>query len=152
MIDIIHRVGVKAPISKVYAAISTIEGVAGWWTKETTGVSKPGGTIEFEFSTPSGEKIGGFGMEVKTLDPDKAVYWRVKTGPEEWIGTDVTFDLTQDGEYTIVRFGHMNWREAVEFTAHCSTKWATFLLSLRDLVETGKGRPAPNDVQIGNWH
>jgi uncharacterized protein YndB with AHSA1/START domain len=152
MIDIIHRVGVRAPISKVYAAISTIEGVAGWWTKETTGVSKPGGTIEFEFSTPSGEKIGGFGMEVKTLDPDKAVYWRVKTGPEEWIGTDVTFDLTQDGEYTIVRFGHMNWREAVEFTAHCSTKWATFLLSLRDLVETGKGRPAPNDVQIGNWH
>ena len=64
MIDIIHRVGVKAPISKVYAAISTIEGVAGWWTQETTGVSKPGGTIEFEFSTPSGEKIGGIGMEV----------------------------------------------------------------------------------------
>jgi uncharacterized protein YndB with AHSA1/START domain len=40
MIDIIHRVGIKAPISKVYAALSTIEGVAGWWTKETTGVSK----------------------------------------------------------------------------------------------------------------
>ena len=152
MIDIIHRVGIKAPVSKVYAALSTIEGVAGWWTQETTGVSKPGGTIEFEFSTPSGEKIGGIGMEVKAFDPDKAVYWGVKSGPEEWIGTDVTFDLTQDGEYTIVRFGHVNWREAVEFTAHCSTKWATFLLSLRDLVETGKGRPAPNDIQIGNWH
>jgi hypothetical protein len=66
MIDIIHRVGIKAPVSKVYAALSTIE--------------------------------------------------------------------------------------AVEFTAHCSTKWATFLLSLRDLVETGKGRPAPNDILIGNWH
>ena len=36
--------------------------------------------------------------------------------------------------------------------AHCSTKWATFLLSLRDLVETGKGKPAPADLKISNWH
>ena len=152
MIDIIHRVGIKAPASKVYAALSTIEGAAGWWTKDTTGVSKPGGTIDFQFSTPGGERIGGMTMEVMTLDPDKEVRWRCKAGPEEWIGTDVVFKLTRDGDYTIVHFGHKNWREAVEFTEHCSTKWATFLLSLRDLVETGKGRPSPNDVQISNWH
>jgi uncharacterized protein YndB with AHSA1/START domain len=152
MIDIIHRVGIKAPLSRVYAALSTIEGAAGWWTKETTGVSKPGGTIDFQFSTPSGERIGGMTMEVMTLDPDKEVRWRCKAGPEEWIGTEVVFKLTRDGDYTIVHFGHKNWREAVEFTEHCSTKWATFLLSLRDLVETGKGRPSPNDVKIGNWN
>ena len=152
MIDIIHRVGIKAPASKVYAAISTVEGAAGWWTKETTGDAQPGGNIAFEFSTSDGEKIGGFGMDVLALAPGRKVHWRVTTGPEEWIGTDIVFDLAEDGEYTIVRFGHMNWPEAGEFTAHCSTKWAVFLLSLRDLVETGKGRPAPDDVQIGNWH
>ena len=37
MVDIIHRVGIKAPISKVYAAVSTVEGVAGWWSKDTVG-------------------------------------------------------------------------------------------------------------------
>lgn len=152
MIDIIHRVGIKAPASKVYAAISTVEGASGWWTKETTGDAQPGGNIAFEFSTSDGEKIGGFGMDVLALAPGRKVHWRVATGPEEWIGTDIVFDLAEDGEYTIVRFGHTNWREAGEFTAHCSTKWAVFLLSLRDLVETGKGRPAPDDVQIGNWH
>ena len=152
MIDIIHRVGIKAPASKVYAAISTVEGASGWWTKETTGDAQPGGNIAFEFSTSDGEKIGGFGMDVLALAPGRKVHWRVTTGPEEWIGTDIVFDLAEDGEYTIVRFGHTNWREAGEFTAHCSTKWAVFLLSLRDLVETGKGRPAPDDVQIGNWH
>jgi uncharacterized protein YndB with AHSA1/START domain len=47
MTDIMHRVGIKAPPSKVYAALTTIEGVAGWWTRETSGVSKPGGTIDF---------------------------------------------------------------------------------------------------------
>ena len=35
---------------------------------------------------------------------------------------------------------------------HCSTKWATFLMSLKPLVETGAGAPAPRDVQISNWH
>ena len=45
MADIIHRVGIKAPPSKVYAALSTIEGAAGWWTTETTGDSESSGNI-----------------------------------------------------------------------------------------------------------
>ena len=31
---------------------------------------------------------------------------------------------------------------------HCSTKWATFLMSLKSLVETGTGAPSPHDVHI----
>ncbi len=152
MVDIIHRVGIKAPVARVYDALSTIEGLAGWWTKETTGTSKVGGTIGFHFRRPNGDIMGVMDMEVLALDSNKKVHWRCKSGPEEWIGTDVTFDITQDGDYTIVFFGHKNWREAVEFTAHCSMKWATFLLSLKDLVETGKGKPAPDDIKIDNWN
>jgi hypothetical protein len=56
--------------------------------------------------------------------------------------------VAQQDEYTVVLFGHRNWREAVEFTAHCSMKWATFLLSLRDRsLKPGKGRPAPGRPQ-----
>jgi len=40
----------------------------------------------------------------------------------------------------------------VEFMAHCSMKWAVFLMSLRDFVESGNGRPAPEDVKIDNWN
>ena len=36
-------------------------------------------------------------------------------------------------------FKHEGWREPVEFMHHCSTKWAIFLMSLKSLVETGKG-------------
>jgi len=152
MINIIHRVGIKAPISKVYAALSTVEGVAGWWTKEATGACEVGGNLELNFSSPSGEVIGGMGMQVMALDPDKEVHWRFMSGPQEWIGTDAKFKLTQDGDFTVVLFSHEHWREAVEFTAHCITKWATFMLSLKDLVEKGKGQPAPNDIKISNWH
>jgi uncharacterized protein YndB with AHSA1/START domain len=152
MADIIHRIGIKAPISEVYAALSTIDGVAGWWTKETSGVSEPGGHIDVLFSSPSGERLGGMTMEVMAQNPDNEVHWRFRSGPEGWVGTDATFHLYQDGDCTIVRFGHRNWREAVEFTEHCSMKWATFMLSLKEFVETGRGRPAPHDLKIDNWN
>ena len=150
--DIIHRVGIKAPVSKVYAALSTVDGLASWWTRSTTGSSKVGDVITFRFHTETGEEIGGFDMEVLELRPDQSVRWRVKDGPAEWVGTDIEFQLSRQDEHTIVMFGHRQWREEVEFMAHCSTKWATFLLSLRDLAESGKGQPAPHDLRIGNWH
>ena len=78
--------------------------------------------------------------------------WRVVDGPAEWVGTEIDFTLSQSGEYAIVLFGHRNWREAAEFMAHCSMKWATFLLSLKELAETGKGRPSPDDLKIDNWN
>jgi uncharacterized protein YndB with AHSA1/START domain len=152
MFDIVHRVGIKAPASQVYAALATIDGLAAWWTRNTTGVSKAGGQIDFRFRTADGEEIGGFGMDVLELTPEQKVRWRVKDGPAEWIGTDIEFLLSRQDDFTIVMFSHRKWREEVEFTAHCSTKWATFLLSLRDLVETGKGQPSPNDLTISNWH
>jgi hypothetical protein len=47
-----------------------------------------------------------------------------------------------------VLFKHANWKEPVEFMHHCSTKWATLLLSLRDSVEKSAGHPVPHDLKI----
>ena len=152
MPDIIHRIGIKAPATKVYEAVATAQGVSGWWTKETTGTAKVGGTVTSRFLHRDGEEIGHMVFEVTGLEPNREVRWRFVDGPPEWIGTDATFQLTQDGDMTILIFGHRNWKEPVEFTAHCSMKWAVFLLSLRELVETGKGKPAPDDMKIDNWN
>ena len=43
---------------------------------------------------------------------------------------------------------HRAWKETGPFLAHCSTQWATFLLSLRDFGETGHGRPFPSPLRI----
>ena len=152
MVDIIHRVGIKAPISKVYDAVATPEGVAGWWTRDTTGSNGTGGNVTVRFRRKDGSEVGHMNYEIVKLEPNRGVRWRFLDGPPEWIGTDATFDLTQDGDTTVVLFGHRNWKEAVEFTAHCSMKWAVFLLSLKALVETGKGRPSPEDTKIDNWN
>ena len=148
MVDILHRVGVLAPTPEgVYEALTTAEGLAGWWTDDTKGnADHVGGVVEFRFP------VGGFDMEVVELQPSTRVVWRVVDGPEEWIGTTIHWDLHQNGDYTIVLFTHQGWKEPVEFMHHCSTKWGSFLMSLKSLVETGEGAPAPRDVQVSDWH
>lgn len=147
MVDILHRVGVAgAAPEAVYEALTTIDGLAGWWTDDTEGDERVGGVIRFRFPA------GGFDMEVVELVPGRRVRWRVVDGPAEWVGTTVTWDLALDGEHTIVRFAHEGWAEPVEFMHHCSTKWAVFLMSLKAMLETGTGAPSPRDVKIDNWN
>ncbi len=144
MVDILHRVGVRTSSpDKVYNALTTVEGLAGWWTDETTrSVTETANVWQFRFAA------GGFDMEVLEQRPSEKVAWKVVDGPEEWVGTTVNWALRQDGDYTIVLFTHQGWKEPVEFMHHCSTKWATYLMSLKALVETGEGAPAPRDVHI----
>lgn len=151
MVDIIHRIGIASPAPQVYDALASLDGLAHWWTEDVQGDGRVGGTIEFRFRK-AGQTIGTMVMEVQVLNPHQEVRWRCVDGPPEWVGTDITFQLSPRDGRTIVLFGHRNWREAVEFTSHCSMKWATFLLSLREYVETGKGRPAPHDLKIDDWN
>ena len=143
MPDILHRVGVKSSAQATYAALSTKQGLAGWWTVDTVDDFNVGGVIRFRF----GDR-GGFDMKVLELEPAQRVLWQVVSGPQEWIDTKVSFDLQQKDDVTMVLFKHQGWKEPVEFMHHCSTKWALFLMSMKSLLELGKGAPSPNDVNI----
>jgi hypothetical protein len=147
MLDILHKVGIKSSSrSDVYKALTTVDGLSGWWTDDTHGENQVGGTLEFRFGGR-----GGFDMKVLELQPAERVRWQVVDGPEEWIDTKISFDLRQEGDWTIVFFKHEGWKEPVDFMHHCSTKWGVFLLSLKSLVEAGKGAPYPNEIKIDSW-
>ena len=143
MPDILHRASIESSPSDAYRALTTIEGLSGWWTDNTQGESKVGGVLRFRFF-----EADRFDMKVLELDPNKRVLWEVVEGPKEWIGTTIGWDFKPEGDRTVVLFKHQGWKDPVEFMHHCSTKWATFLMSLKALVETGKGAPYPNDVKI----
>ncbi|GAA4426971.1 SRPBCC domain-containing protein [Actinokineospora soli] len=146
MVDILHKVGIEAPAAEVYSALTTVEGLAGWWTGDTRGDGASlGGLLEFRFPA------GGFDMRVRDLGQDERVVWEVVDGPEEWVGTRVDWTVRGAGDRAVVLFKHEGWKEPVEFMHHCSTKWATYLMSLKSLVETGKGAPSPDDVKIDDW-
>jgi uncharacterized protein YndB with AHSA1/START domain len=92
MADILHRVGITATPERVYEALTTVDGLAAWWTTDTSGDSD--GTLKFRFG-----EVGGFDMKVLDLQPGKRVLWEVLDGPAEWVGTTVSFDLAQDGDW-----------------------------------------------------
>lgn len=151
MADVIHRIGIRAPITTVHDAVATAGGVARWWTRDAAPTADGQG-VDVRFRRPDGAEVGRTTYALTTRAPAREVHWRMLDGPPEWVGTDVTFELREAADMTILVFGHRNWREPVEFMAHCSTKWATSLLSLEQLAETGAGRPAPDDVKIDDWN
>ncbi|RRR96855.1 SRPBCC family protein [Glycomyces terrestris] len=146
MVDILHRIAVEGRTTDdVYQALATIDGLADWWTEDTTGGTGTGEEIAFRFPQ------GGFDMKVLESEPGRRVLWEVVGGTPEWIGTRIHWDLRQEEDWAVVLFKHEGWAEPIEFMHHCSTKWASFLLSLKALVEDGKGAPAPRDVRVDNW-
>jgi len=143
MPNIIHRVGIKGSKKEIYAALTTNEGLSRWWTNDTSGAGDTGSVIKFRFNG------GGPDFEVTELQENSLVKWKHSGEmPPAWINTDISFQLTTEGEQTFVLFMHSNWEEQSDFMGHCSTKWATFLLSLKDAIETGTGKPFPNDIPI----
>ena len=93
------KVGIKSSSANaVYQALTTVEGLSGWWTTTTEGTSDIGGVLRFRFGN------GGFDMKVLELHPARRVLWQVIDGPEEWLGTTISFDLEQRADWTIVLF------------------------------------------------
>lgn len=137
MADIRHNVSIKAGARKVYEAITTQEGIEGWWCKNTIAKLELGFVNVFTFGTSRNE------MKVTQLVPDQKTEWTCIGTTEEWMGTTISFELVaKEEERTILRFSHAGWREATDFFAHCSYDWAIFLKSLKSLCETGIGEPA----------
>ncbi|MEO8384623.1 MAG: SRPBCC domain-containing protein [Betaproteobacteria bacterium] len=148
--NILHKLGIKSSSQdNVYKALTTLEGLRGWWARDAQGSGKVGDVLHFRFKLKEAE--GAIDMKVVELRPAELVLWQVVGGPEEWIGTTVSWELRQEDDWTIVLFKHSDWKEAGEFMHHCSTKWAVFMLSLKALLETGKGSPNPDDFKLDSW-
>jgi len=64
MVDIIHRIGIRSSANEVYKAISTIDGLANWWTGEVEGGEKIGSKIVFTFRSETGTVKGQMVMQV----------------------------------------------------------------------------------------
>jgi uncharacterized protein YndB with AHSA1/START domain len=141
-----HQVGIKAPPEAIYQHLTETGKLALWWTIDTRGSGvKVGDMLEFWFPSGFCQKFN-----VTELKPGKRVAWKAPRGQgsDEWEDTEVSFDLSTDDKQTFIQFRHTGWRESTNFQGHCSMRWAVFLLSLRDVMERGKGRPTPYDLEV----
>lgn len=130
------NVSIMAMPEKIYQAITTQEGLASWWAKQTIARPEEGFVNVFSFGSFRNE------MKVMTLAPNMAVEWLVINSIEEWVGTRISFNLETKGEKTLLRFSHSEWRLSTDTLAGCTYDWAWFIRSLKAFCETGTGMPS----------
>ena len=145
MADILHRVFIKKSPEKVYNAITQQSGLENWWTTMVEAKPETGAVATFRF----GDGSSGFDMEIMELSSEKRIAWKCVGGPPEWIDTDLIFDIIPHEKGSVLFFAQRGWEEPSEFYMHCNCKWGFFLgVSLKDYLETGKGRPHPDDTDL----
>ena len=136
MADIRHKLVIKAAPEKVFKAVTTQEGLTNWWCKQTT--AKP----EVEFVNTFTFGNSPIEMKVTELTPNKRVAWQSINSTDEWMNTNISFDLEEKDGRTILRFAHSDWRAATDFFDACNYDWGRFMTSLKSLCENGTGTPS----------
>lgn len=136
MTAIRHNVVIKATPEKIFNAITTQEGLENWWAKQTIAKPETGFVNIFTFGKSRNE------MKVTELVPNKTVEWKCINSIEEWIDTNISFDLEEKDGRTLLRFAHSDWRAVTDTFADCNYNWALFMKSLKSLCETGTGTPS----------
>lgn len=137
--SIYHRLLIKSPVEKVYQAITTQQGLAGWWTPDTIAAAEVGSVLRFGFGPDYFKE-----MKVLRLNPYSLVVWQCMKGFEEWVGTTLSFELMPHQKGCTLLFHHDGWDKYSGEFASCSYDWALFFRSLRFLCETGTGFPYPD--------
>lgn len=145
MPEILHLIKIRAAQDKVYRAVSTAEGIRGWWTHDAALDPKVGGNGEFGFY---GHRMV-IKVKVAELTPPRHVAWEpVSSTGGGFDGTTISFDLKSEDDVTSVLFAHRGFKAAGEQVASATTRWGFYLLSLKRYLETGKGTPNPEDTAL----
>jgi uncharacterized protein YndB with AHSA1/START domain len=125
---------------EVFAAIIN---PANWWTGQIDGSA---GQVGDEFSYRYGD-VHYSKQKITELDPGKQVVDSYLSGPEdpnEWTGTEISFDITTNDGQTELRFSHLGLIPDFECFESCSSAWGFYINgSLRRLITTGEGPTTP---------
>lgn len=125
-------------------AFKNINNVAAWWTENMDGSSENGNDV---FTLHFGEAF----VTMKIVDsvPGKKVAWHVTdcylhwlADKKEWLGTQIIFDISAEGDSTRIQFTHLGLEPQVECYEGCVKGWDQYFKgSLAQLINDGKGLP-----------
>ena len=126
-------------------AFDAINNVRGWWSGEVEGETDQVGA-EFTYRYKDVHRTT---QKITELVPGKKVVWHVTQSDlsfvkerDEWIGTDIIFDISSKNGKTEVRFTHVGLAPQIECYGNCSNAWGVLIKgNLRNLIATGKNQP-----------
>ena len=138
----------KSP-KEVFDAINNVRG---WWSEEIEGdTDKLNDEFLYHY-----QDVHNCKMKLVEVIPGKKVVWLVMdnyfkftTDKTEWIGTKISFDISEKDNQTQVRFTHWGLVPEYECYTICHDAWSNYINhSLRNLIVTGKGQPNQKSEKV----
>ncbi|HEY1351983.1 MAG TPA: SRPBCC domain-containing protein [Ktedonobacteraceae bacterium] len=133
--DIVHSIDIETTPERLYDAVTTGKGIAGWWTPDAKARPEVGTVNE----------MGFMGMVLKfrvdRLEPARHASWSSLQVPPSWENTQVRFDITPDGDMVTLTFTHAGFTSTSGDFGITSYSWAQYIRSIKLLLETGEGEP-----------
>jgi hypothetical protein len=134
--SIIHVLDINAPHEAVCNAITTIDGLANWWTTDVSGSAVKEGIIQFRFADV-------FKPQMKVSEnTDSTIVWECIADEEAWAGDKFRFVLGDAGGRVTLTFNQQYVNDITdEQYGRFNFNWGYYLNSLKQYCETGKGMP-----------
>jgi len=134
---------ISAKPESVYKAIT--EDIDKWWTELSNQALQVGDQLVVRF-----EKTTSWEMKVSEAFPNRSLVWKVAEAnhdlegirrKDEWKGTIIKWKIVANETGSKVTLIHQGLVPALECYEICQARWAYFLGSLKNYLETGKGYP-----------
>jgi uncharacterized protein YndB with AHSA1/START domain len=136
--DYASEVAIPAPPERIFQALTTLDGLAGWWTPTVSGRADAGGQITFGFADES------VVMRVDETTPPTSVVWTCLSHSKfpEWRDTTLAFAVRpQDDNSALLAFRHAGLVAGLDCYTTCSAGWDHYLRSLAAHVVGDGGSP-----------
>ena len=129
------RIEIMAPIELVFEAVSTLEGIGGWWDGSVSGDASEHGEIHFAVADSDDYAL----MKVDSVIFPTDVAWSVIEDSGyggEWINTAILFHLEEDidGSCALV-LHHQGLTPALDCYSDCQSGWDHHLQNIRIKAE-----------------
>lgn len=136
------------------AVFNAVTNVRGWWSEEVSGDSaKLNDEFQYRF-----KDVHHCHMRLIEVVPNKKVVWQVLDNyfkftddKNEWIGDKIIFEISKNGNQTLLDFRHEGLEPAKECFTICRDAWTQYItVSLYNLITTGKGKPNLKESTISS--
>jgi uncharacterized protein YndB with AHSA1/START domain len=128
---------------RVYDALTTLEGLRGWWTPIVSGSGLGGGELRFDFEGLDEQIV----MQVELAVRPVSVRWHCvrHTSLPDWADTTLDFGLVERSPSACeIHFQHRGLTPKLDCYDSCSAGWDYFLASIARFVASGHGSPYRN--------
>ncbi len=136
----LHAVDIDADAATIFTAITTRDGLAGFWTSDCDAQAVIGTVSRFAFPAAPVD----LHMRIEGLEASRSVSWTCLGDFPHWAGTTVTWDITPAaGGRSTVMFRQDGWGDdypEIEY-ARVNYTWGRIVGALKSYAESGTPDP-----------